>query len=191
MEDREWKEIGTVEDGGPLSWIPIEGDYVPPTRASRASMSFDLGITPDEFVKRLTDGRSQPVLPLPRESEPADRGPEPTTGGVEWWRWQLARFTYKPGWKMRVEPLHRLDPAKHGVGVLIITVRVEDTYRPGVMVDVESVRALYPGTHDQDADHFAMLVAAWLKDVEIHESREWLRRDGEVFDDPHAKVGEK
>ena len=38
-------------------------------------------------------------------------------------------------------------------------------------------------TRDEDA--FARWLQHTLLDLERHESQEWLRRDGEIYDDPH------
>ncbi len=38
-----------------------------------------------------------------------------------------------------------------------------------------------------DADAFARWLTSALFDIELHESREWLRRDGAIYDDPHEQ----
>lgn len=39
------------------------------------------------------------------------------------------------------------------------------------------------------SDYFAPWLGSVLQDFEIHESREWLRRDGAIYDDPHLPGG--
>lgn len=88
-------------------------------------------------------------------------------------REQLARFTYKPGWRFEV------------IGnYLRITLSTQDTYNPHKTVEVCSVTPVYALGVD-DPDMFAQRLAHRIQEMEIHESREWLRRDGEIFDNPH------
>lgn len=47
----------------------------------------------------------------------------------------------------------------------------------------ETRRPIQPTT---DPEQFARDLQTQLHTIEIHESDEWLRRDGELYDDPHA-----
>lgn len=108
---------------------------------------------------------------------------EPKAGtGYAWFRHQLKRFTYKPGWKLEVFP----SDAALASCVLVISWRVDDSRKPGEQVTVQSVHPLYSGAHDKDPDAFADALAHYIRAAEHHESREWLRRDGEIYDDPHS-----
>lgn len=98
---------------------------------------------------------------------------------VEWVREQLKRFTYKPGWRFTVFA-HFLMPQ------FVIRFKCEDTYNPGKSIEVGKATPLrFVPIGDEKA--FAEWLAHEVKDVEIHESREWLKRDGKIFDDPHAR----
>lgn len=88
----------------------------------------------------------------------------------------LRRITYKPGWKLSVreggwEGTHfRLVatlPNSYGAGR--ITIGVDSMVPP-----MESV------------EQFERWIAWRLGRIEVHEMREFLKRDGEVIFDPHA-----
>jgi hypothetical protein len=101
---------------------------------------------------------------------------------LRWVEQQLARFTYKPGWTFSA----RSNGMNGGIAVTVI-MRVEDTYNLGQMVDVKGQLLLTPFTFEPfDEERFARRLADFLKDMEIHESREWLKRDGKIYDNPHA-----
>lgn len=97
---------------------------------------------------------------------------------LEWYREQLARFTYKPGWKFSIKPT-----VFSGV-CLFIAMDCEDTYNPGQMITIAKQCPLTFAPYG-DPEPFAAWLAHEIKDVEIHESREWLKRDGMIYDDPH------
>lgn len=44
----------------------------------------------------------------------------------------------------------------------------------------------YP--REERSERFAWFLRTALEEVELHEMREWWRRDGELVDDPHAKA---
>lgn len=101
---------------------------------------------------------------------------------LQWVKEQLARITYKPGWKFEIDRSLFLT----GSAYLTITFKAEDTYHPGTTVDVGGAVPLYMLPHHVGAeDAFLHALARQIHDMEIHESREWLRRDGEIFDNPH------
>ncbi len=100
-------------------------------------------------------------------------------------RAELARWSYKPGWSMTIES------DRAGLATLVVRANVYDRDRPSQLVTIES-RGPVPdhldrlvADTDADADVFGVWLQARLFDVERHESREWLRRDGVIFDDPH------
>lgn len=96
-----------------------------------------------------------------------------------WFEAQLKRFTYKPGFKMRVQPnLGFMGPC------ILLTMKVEDTYHPGVFVEVMKPCPL-EGVPAGNEQIFAQWLAGQLQELEIHESREWLKRDGVIYDNPH------
>lgn len=101
------------------------------------------------------------------------------TDATPWVKGELSRFTYKPGWI--------LDAIDDGYSVyLTITFMTEDTHNPGRQIKI-GMREPIPENilYRKSADHFAKWLQDRLFDVERHESREWLRRDGQIFDNPH------
>lgn len=105
---------------------------------------------------------------------------------IEWMRSELARFTYKPGWSFRLTgDVQSIYDTRAGIYTLIITMNVEDSRNPGRMIDVSSTSTITAYSR-MDSTQFARILATNIRDLEIHESREWLRRDGEIWDDPHA-----
>lgn len=103
-------------------------------------------------------------------------------------RAELARFTYRPGWELSVEPIESLFAAS--VGYLIVRYETPDTYNPDILTLHQQVRLLLPPPEliiDNGSDMFARWLQDALFEIERHESREWLRRDGEIFDDPHRE----
>jgi len=97
-----------------------------------------------------------------------------------WVRDQLARFTYKPGWSFTVA--NDLIPSSSGVLIALVA-RVEDTYNPGKHIEIGGYRRAQ--IYIRDPDMFAKQLASFIVELEIHESREWLKRDGQIYDDPH------
>jgi hypothetical protein len=102
-----------------------------------------------------------------------------------WLREQLARFTYRPGWTMQIQlqqGLMLLGPEY----LVRINFRVADTYAPGRDIPLVAVFHISPHiAAERDEELFARWLQGVLLDVERHESREWLRRDGTIYDDPH------
>lgn len=91
-----------------------------------------------------------------------------------WLEKQMDRFSYKPGWWWRVTESCSV----------IVNMSTEDVYNPGRQVTVSGgFDAGY--LREGDEDMFAYLFAKHIRGLEDHESREWLKRDGVVYDDPH------
>lgn len=40
---------------------------------------------------------------------------------------------------------------------------------------------------ERNTDSFTDWLATCIKEMEVHESREWLQRDGVIWDDPHTQ----
>lgn len=90
----------------------------------------------------------------------------------------LERLTYRRGWTMRV-----YDGAWEGQHI-VITTDVEDTYNPGQTTTLDVHSMLPPMLSTADLERWL----AWrLARIEIHEAREWFRRDGAPVFDPHAE----
>lgn len=94
----------------------------------------------------------------------------------------LERITYKTGWSFEV-----YDGRWEGQHIVIRT-EVEDTYSPGHKV-VLDVHSMLPPM--RDVDDFENWLAWRLGRLEIHEMREFLKRDGEVIFDPHAEYADR
>lgn len=95
---------------------------------------------------------------------------------LEWMGDELSRYRYKPTWRLEL----------HGAGdtaVLVVRYNAPDSRNPGGLIRPEGRRALKPTT---DPRVFADDVLAQLDDIERHETREWLRYNGELVFDPHA-----
>lgn len=94
----------------------------------------------------------------------------------------LSRITYKPGWELKI-----YDGRWEGQHLVITTV-VPDSYHPGETVTLD-VHSMLPPMRDGNAlDEWL----AWrLGRIEVHEMREFLRRDGRPIYDPHAEYAER
>lgn len=100
-----------------------------------------------------------------------------------WLRAELARYTYKPGFTFAIVPSDLTD--MYGAEwALRLTVDVEDTYHPGRRTQVCSQHVLWNAEH-MDEHSFARQLAHLIQDFEVHEAREWLKRDGVIWDNPH------
>lgn len=63
------------------------------------------------------------------------------------------------------------------------------SYDPDRVIKVRSAQHLPARYLYRDSEAFATWLQRALFQIEEHESREWLRRDGAIYDDPHAKQG--
>lgn len=109
-----------------------------------------------------------------------------------WVEAQLERCTYRPGWTIELDDVMGAWQFPWPQQITIrIRYRAEDARytgpgeRPMVTVGwVQAVPVFILLGRDEDA--FALWLLSTLISMERHETREWFRRDGEVFDDPHA-----
>lgn len=94
---------------------------------------------------------------------------------------QLNRCDYKPGWSWR------LDNLDGGHLYLIVEYPTTNTYSPNEPVSVRGKIEIPPyEVQYWSEERFMHWLAQRMVDLEIHESREWLRRDGALWDNPHA-----
>lgn len=95
---------------------------------------------------------------------------------------ELARWGYKPGWRLEIVS----DPVAPGWHRYALLVRydADDSRSPGRKIQIASRQQL-PGEHIRDSEEFARVLRQIVLDIEEHEMREWLHRDGQIFDDPH------
>jgi hypothetical protein len=93
---------------------------------------------------------------------------------------EVARFTYRPGWKLSVY-VHPWEGP-----FLRIRANVVNAYDSSADLIELRINAPIPPMRDTEAfDHWLL----WrLGMVELHEAREFLHRDGVVLIDPHDPV---
>jgi hypothetical protein len=108
---------------------------------------------------------------------------------THWIEQQLRRFTYRHGWHLSVEtsPVYE--------ALLLVMYTAQDSRKPNFTVPIPVRIALpVPGYifsiyEHQELDEAEKVFGKWLQEslfyIERHESREWLRKDGEIYDDPH------
>lgn len=102
---------------------------------------------------------------------------------LEWLRAQLARFSYRPGWSLTIVP----GATYFEDGRIVVDYGAADSRDPSRTVPVRISFAVPLGLIGlRDEEVFARWLQGVLFEAERHESREWLRRDGVLFDDPHA-----
>lgn len=101
---------------------------------------------------------------------------------LAWMQRELTRYTYRPGWKMTITAGHM----PTGPAMLVVRYEALDSRDPTRVHQFRAHRSIGPYGPDSDPDKFARELQHRLFDLEQHESREWLRRDGELLDDPHA-----
>jgi hypothetical protein len=94
----------------------------------------------------------------------------------------LQRLTYKDGWEF-----HAYDGRWEGQHIVIRTV-VPDTYKPGEQL-VLDVHSMLPPM--RDTEQLEEWLAWRLGRIEVHEMREFLKRDGRVLFDPHAEYADR
>jgi hypothetical protein len=105
---------------------------------------------------------------------------------------ELAHWTFMPGWTFRLDVL---EPATidgfrlhaHGPAILRITAVVPNSYRPGEMIQVESSAPVPVEMFEQHPGSFVPWLQSIVHDRMCHEADEWLKRDGVMAHDPHAK----
>lgn len=105
---------------------------------------------------------------------------------VQLLRAELARWTYKPGWRLAIVPAGGTPWASP---LLTVDYIADDSRESlsGIRGQVKiSSRHEVPSLTVDDLELFGPWLADVLAEVERHEMREWLRRDGDLFDDPHA-----
>jgi len=89
---------------------------------------------------------------------------------------EIKRYTYRPGWQMSVFQ----DPFEGPCFYLLA--HVQDAYNPTQTVPL-GIRSNIPPMRTVEA--FGEWLQWRLIQVEIHEAREYLRRDNKILYDPH------
>lgn len=96
----------------------------------------------------------------------------------------LDRITYKPGWSFaaytgRWEGMH-----------LTISTLVDDAFKPGEMVTLRVECFLSPNDY-KDTEALEAWLMWRLARIEVHEMREFFKRDGKVVSSPHAEFADR
>lgn len=94
-------------------------------------------------------------------------------------RTELERFTYRPGWVLTIEE----DPFEGPF--LFVECVVPNGYRPDEPLRL-GVRSNIPPI--PDAQYFGVWLSWRMRQMEIHESMEYLHRDGKPWRDPHDVI---
>lgn len=94
----------------------------------------------------------------------------------------VKKLTYKPGWNLRV--YEGLFEGAH----FVVRAVMEDSYHPGQKVTLD-IHSMLPPMLDTDA--FENWIIWRLGRIEVHEAREWFKRDGKPVFDPHAEYAER
>jgi len=105
---------------------------------------------------------------------------------------ELARWSFMPGWTFR---LMVLEPAVVGgmrlfdrtAAVLRITATVPNSYNPEQTIRVESNAPIPVELFERHPEAFPGWLRQIVHDRMCHEADEWLKRDGVMTYDPHAK----
>lgn len=103
-------------------------------------------------------------------------------------RKELARYTYRPGWELTLDESGNLGFG--GVTILTVAYEAPDARNPDQTIKVVARRTVPEFALDPELDgdnFFPVWLQSVLFDVELHESREWLRRDGVLYEDPHKQ----
>jgi hypothetical protein len=109
----------------------------------------------------------------------------PAVTDLHWLRTQLDRYTYKPGWTWTIDsdPPRRLAPVDYGIRIKFTT---PDSRGTGHEIPVMAkFRVPFYLAQERDEGMFADWLARCILEMERHEQREWLRRDGVIYDNPH------
>lgn len=109
-----------------------------------------------------------------------------------WAHAELARYTYKPNYTLAV--VFESTPEWGGTGIYLAgTFHAPDSRHtpPDAPPDWPVIRLNFKvpvpefAIEHHDSDYFAVWLREVLHKIELHESDEWLRRDGCLLNDPH------
>lgn len=109
---------------------------------------------------------------------------------------EVERWTYKPGWKLAITfTPGTTEFGLHGSIRLLVQFKALDSRGSGQVIPVVGQYAvpMVDAFALSDTGRLPEEELAWfrhwlvdmLMEAERHELREWLRRDGELYDDPH------
>ena len=92
---------------------------------------------------------------------------------------RLRRFSYKPGWTIRLGE-------ENGRPAIVVVARVPDVRDPQRSTIVRGGEILPRNVEALDDEQFIALVRRAKDVVERHEADEWFMVDGKPVNDPHA-----
>lgn len=103
----------------------------------------------------------------------------------------LSRFTYKPGWDIRIE--RNPGTGQNEIAQISIIIQVLDSNGTGQTIPIQMFKKFDPKRYKTDVEFYEFLKhTIWL--AENHEMMEWFKVDDEKWDDPHQydleKLGE-
>ena len=102
----------------------------------------------------------------------------------EWLQSQLDRYTYRSGWAWTLHG--QSDNYWSATFTVEITFSAVDAHDPSSNCVIFSRQAIPPFVmQERDPELFKRWFQTTIFNVEMHESREWLRRDGVLVEDPH------
>jgi hypothetical protein len=109
---------------------------------------------------------------------------------------ELGRWSFMPGWTFRLIVLEpaAIDGARlfdRWVAILKITATVPNSYHPDETIKVESSAPVPVEMFARCPDAFPEWLRHIVHDRMSHEADEWLKRDGVMVHDPHAKESSK
>jgi hypothetical protein len=114
------------------------------------------------------------------------------TDDTRWVLDQLKRFTYRPKWYVTAADRHYgsspdiFSPFNMTDVEVRVWFEAEDSRHPHETVKVGDRRHVPSYVlEERNEELFAQWFQRWIISMEEHESREWLRRDGKIYDDPH------
>ncbi len=96
----------------------------------------------------------------------------------------LKRLSYKPGWSFEVYQ------GKWEGAHIVINTEIDDSYNPGEMV-VLDIHSRLPRVAMQNTDTLEDWLAERLAVIEVHEMREFFKRDGKPVFNPHEEFAER
>lgn len=99
---------------------------------------------------------------------------------------ELARWSYKPGWSMHIAP----NPGPWEAGILNVRYQAPDSRNPSSTIAIGGSEVVSLGVIEGEVPFGVWLESALMR-VERHELREWLRRDGLLYDDPHVPPAQR
>jgi hypothetical protein len=94
---------------------------------------------------------------------------------------RISRYSYKPGWTLRVGQ-------RDGRDWLLIDVATKDARDPSVGWRLPGGRLITRAVEAMDDEQLTAWVLGLIDEIERHERDEWFKRDGKPVNDPHKET---